>query len=82
MWAHGWQGVGQHGRACEPLIALRLQADILKYPMVIVARTDAEAATMILSNIDPRDHPFIKGATVPGVESLIQATHAGTDGDW
>merc|ERR1712071_437271 len=64
------------------LVALRLQADILKYPMVIVARTDAEAATMILSNIDPRDHPFIKGATVPGVDSLIQATHAGTDGDW
>jgi len=64
------------------LVALRLQADILKYPMVIIARTDAEAATMILSNIDPRDHPFIKGATVPGVESLIQATHRGTDGDW
>jgi len=37
---------------------------------------------MILSNIDPRDHPFIKGATVPGVESLIQATNAGADGDW
>merc|ERR1719468_877912 len=64
------------------LIALRLQADILKYPMVIVARTDAEAATMILSNIDSRDHPFIKGATVPGVESLIQATNAGRDADW
>merc|ERR1719281_1128012 len=64
------------------LIAVRLQADILQYPMVIIARTDAEAATMILSNIDPRDHPFIKGATVPGVESLIEATHAGKDGDW
>jgi isocitrate lyase len=64
------------------LVALRLQADILQYPMVIIARTDAEAATMILSNIDPRDHPFIKGATVPGVESLIQATNAGADGDW
>jgi len=64
------------------LIACRLQADILQYPMVIVARTDAEAATMILSNIDPRDHPFIAGATVPGVESLIEATHTGTDADW
>lgn len=64
------------------LIALRLQADILQCPLVIVARTDAEAATMILSNIDPRDHAFIKGATVPGVESLIQATNAGTDADW
>merc|ERR1712127_874076 len=67
---------------CNRLVALRLQADILQYPMVIIARTDAEAATMILSNIDPRDHPFIKGATVPGVESLIQATNAGADGDW
>jgi len=64
------------------LVALRLQADILQYPLVIVARTDAEAATMILSNIDPRDHPFIKGATIPGVESLITATNCGTDGDW
>jgi len=64
------------------LIGLRLQSDILQYPMVIVARTDAEAATMILSNIDPRDHPFICGTTVPGVESLIQATNQGTDGDW
>jgi isocitrate lyase len=64
------------------LVALRLQSDILQCPLVIVARTDAEAATMILSNIDPRDHPFIKGATIPGVETLIQATNAGTDGDW
>jgi isocitrate lyase len=38
------------------LIACRLQADILNYPLVIVARTDAEAATLIQSNIDPRDH--------------------------
>merc|ERR1719386_181378 len=32
------------------LIACRLQADILNYPLVIVARTDAEAATLIRSN--------------------------------
>merc|ERR1712061_365552 len=32
------------------LIAIRMQADILNYPLVIVARTDADAATMISSN--------------------------------
>merc|ERR1719161_2699198 len=67
---------------CQQLIACRLQADILNSPLVVVARTDAEAATMIDSNIDPVDHPFIKGATVPGVESLREATKKGTDGDW
>lgn len=64
------------------LIAIRLQADIMNSPLVIVARTDAEAATMIDSNIDPRDHPFIKGATIPDVESLGEATRRGAQNDW
>jgi isocitrate lyase len=64
------------------LIACRLQADILNYPLVIVARTDAEAATLLQSNIDPRDHAWIVGATNAGVESLIEATMKGTSGDW
>ena len=38
---------------------------MLNSPLVIVARTDAEAATMIDSNIDPIDHPHIKGVTAP-----------------
>jgi isocitrate lyase len=38
--------------------------------LVIVARTDAEAATLLDSNIDPRDHAFILGVTVPGLRSL------------
>merc|ERR1719183_3299390 len=54
----------------QRLIAIRLQADILNSPLVIVARTDAEAATMIDSNFDPRDHPHIMGATVEVVEPL------------
>merc|ERR1719160_2279673 len=66
----------------QRLIALRLQADILNSPLIIVARTDAEAATMIDSNIDPIDHPHIKGATVPGVEYLNEAMRKGTDKDW
>eukprot|EP00403_Amphidinium_massartii_P021804 CAMPEP_0178399366 /NCGR_PEP_ID=MMETSP0689_2-20121128/15244_1 /TAXON_ID=160604 /ORGANISM="Amphidinium massartii, Strain CS-259" /LENGTH=548 /DNA_ID=CAMNT_0020020143 /DNA_START=102 /DNA_END=1748 /DNA_ORIENTATION=- len=64
------------------LIAIRLQADVLNSPLVVVARTDAEAATMIDTTIDPVDHPFIKGATVPGVETLYEATKRGTDKDW
>merc|ERR1712066_1175908 len=50
--------------------------------MIIVARTDAEAATMIDSNIDPIDHPHIKGATIPSVEALHEAIKKGTDKDW
>jgi isocitrate lyase len=64
------------------LIAIRLQADILNYPLVIVARTDAEAATMISQNIDPKDHAFIKGATVKGVETGREASVLGKEADW
>jgi len=66
----------------QRLIAIRLQADVLNSPLVLVARTDAEAATMIDSNIDPIDHPHIKGATVKGVEPLYEAIKKGTDKDW
>merc|ERR1712232_538230 len=66
----------------QRLIACRLQADILNSPLVVVARTDAEAATLLDSNIDPRDRPFIKGVTVPGATSLIAATKAGEASGW
>ncbi|MBI5552546.1 MAG: isocitrate lyase [Desulfobacterales bacterium] len=42
------------------LIAARLAADIAGVPTVLVARTDAEAARLITSDIDPRDRPFIE----------------------
>jgi len=66
----------------QRLIAIRLQADVLNSPLLVVARTDAEAATMIDSNIDPIDHPHIKGATVAGVEPLYEAIKKGTDKGW
>jgi len=50
----------------DRLVAARLAADVLGVELVIVARTDAEAATLLDSNVDGRDHPFILGATVPG----------------
>merc|ERR1719191_1168405 len=66
----------------QRLIACRLQADVMNSGLVLVARTDAEAATMIDSNMDPQDHGYIKGATVPGVESLNDAMLKGADKDW
>ena len=39
---------------------------------LVIARTDAEAATFLSSNIDARDHAFILGATVDQGASLNQ----------
>jgi len=41
------------------LIAARLAADVCGTPTLTVARTDAESAQLITSDIDERDHPFI-----------------------
>jgi isocitrate lyase len=38
--------------------------------LVAIARTDAEAATLITTTIDPRDHPFILGCTNPNLQPL------------
>ncbi|PRI11812.1 isocitrate lyase [Leucobacter massiliensis] len=48
----------QHVRT---LNAARLAADVAGVPSVIIARTDAEAATLITSDVDERDRPFITG---------------------
>jgi isocitrate lyase len=45
------------------LNAARFQLDIMGVPGIIVARTDAEAATLLEANSDERDQPFILGAT-------------------
>ena len=45
------------------LNAARFQLDVMKVPGLIVARTDAEAATLLEGRGDERDHPFILGAT-------------------
>ena len=52
------------------LVACRLQFDIMGTETIIVARTDAEAATLITSTIDSRDHPFILGSTNPKLKPL------------
>ncbi|KAF9505930.1 hypothetical protein BS47DRAFT_1431226 [Hydnum rufescens UP504] len=40
---------------------------------LVIARTDSEAATLITSNIDGRDHPFILGSTNPNQIPLVKA---------
>ena len=43
------------------LVAARLAADVMGVPTLVVARTDANAATLLTSDVDERDHPFLTG---------------------
>jgi len=62
------------------LTAARLAADVCDVPTLVVARTDADSAKLLTSDVDERDHPFIsKGERTPegfyriksGVETAI-----------
>ena len=61
------------------LNAARLAADVSGVPTVLVARTDADAAALLTSDIDERDHPFLTGertsegffVTKPGIDQAI-----------
>ena len=65
--------------AVQKLIAARLAADVMGVPTLIIARTDAEAADLITSDIDPNDQAFITGErtvegfykTKPGIDQAI-----------
>ncbi|MCE2870534.1 MAG: isocitrate lyase [Oxalobacteraceae bacterium] len=62
--------------AVEKLNAARLAADVSGTPTILVARTDAEAADLLTSDVDPIDRPFCTGErTVEG----FYKTHAGAD---
>jgi isocitrate lyase len=52
-------------QAVRNLVAARLAADVLGVPTLIIARTDANAATLITSDVDERDRPFITGERSP-----------------
>jgi len=45
----------------KTLTAARLAADVMDVPTVLIARTDADAAALITSDVDPYDEPFITG---------------------
>nr|ABP96877.1 isocitrate lyase [Tuber borchii] len=74
--------VGEH---INRLVAIRAQADIMGVDLLSVARTDSEAATLITSTIDHRDHPFILGCTNPSLQPLVDlmaaAEASGKSGD-
>lgn len=47
--------------AINKLVAARLAADVMGVPTLLIARTDADAANLLTSDIDARDHEFITG---------------------
>ncbi len=47
------------------LVAARLAADVLDVPTVLIARTDAESAQLLTSDIDPADRRFMTGERTP-----------------
>src|SRR5690242_8839743 len=47
--------------AVQKLIAARLAADVLGVPTVLLARTDAEAADIVTTDVDENDKPFLTG---------------------
>jgi len=59
--------------AVDKLVAARLAADVCGVPTLIVARTDAEAADLLTSDIDPNDQPFMTGERT--VEGFYKTRH-------
>src|SRR5437870_1341730 len=65
--------------AVAKLVAARLAADVMGVPTVLVARTDAEAADLLTSDVDDNDKPHCTGErtvegfyrTKPGIEQAI-----------
>src|SRR6266581_5606077 len=49
------------GEAIQKLVAARLAADVMGVPTLIMARTDANSAHLLTSDIDPRDREFLTG---------------------
>ena len=60
----------------DRLAAIRLQYDIMGVENLVIARTDADAATLIMSDVDARDQPFVLGSTDSTQEPLTQAMAA------
>jgi isocitrate lyase len=65
--------------AIQKLVAARLAADVMGVPTLVMARTDADSARLLTSDIDPRDRKFCTGESTPegffrirgGIESAI-----------
>lgn len=65
--------------AVSKLVAARLAADVMGTPTLVIARTDAEAADLVTSDVDPIDQPFCTGErtvegfyrTKPGLDQAV-----------
>ena len=64
------------GEAVQKLIAARLAADVCDVPTILMARTDANAADMVTTDIDECEAPFLTGERTP--EGFYR-TRAGLD---
>jgi isocitrate lyase len=53
------------GQFIRTLVAARLAADVLDVPTVLIARTDADSAKLLTSDVDPRDRDFCTGQRTP-----------------
>ncbi len=62
--------------AVQKLVSARLASDVLGTDTIILARTDANAANLVTSDVDPYDAPFITGERTS--EGFFE-THAGLD---
>jgi isocitrate lyase len=66
------------------LVAARLAADVAGVPTVLIARTDADSANLLTSDVDERDHPFLTGERTAegyfrvsgGLDAAIARAHA------
>jgi len=62
--------------AIQKLISARLAADTMGVPTIVLARTDANAANLLTSDVDDRDAPFVTGERTP---EGFYTTNAGID---
>ncbi len=60
-------------QAINNLVAARLAADICDVPTILVARTDANSAALLTSDIDSRDKPFLTGERTTEGFFLVRA---------
>ena len=66
--------------AINKLVAARLASDVMGVPSVIIARTDADAAGLVRSDSDPRDHKFFTGErTAEGFFKVKSGIEQGID---
>src|SRR3546814_6366642 len=63
--------------AVAKLVSARLAADVMGTPTVLLARTDADAADLVTSDVDANDRPFIRSEEhTSELQSLMRISYA------